>query len=200
MGTEIIKGKWALVTGASSGFGVEFARELARYGSNLIITARRQERLEGLKEELVQNQGISVEVIPKDLSDVDAPLQLFNQINSKGIDVDVLINNAGFGLFGEFVDLDWQDQAEMLKLNILSLTHLTWLFVHPMIKRGFGYILQVASNSAYQPSPLYATYGASKSYVLNFSEALHNELRDTGVICSVISPGPVVTEFQEVAG
>ena len=200
MDKEETKGRWAVVTGASSGFGADFARELATYDCNLVITARREERLGALKEEIKQKHAISVDVIPKDLIADQAPQQLYEQIKSKGIDIDVLINNAGFGLYGEFVALDWEDQKAMLRLNILALTQITWLFVHPMIERNSGFISHVASNSAYQPSPLYATYGAIKSFVLNFSFALRNELRGTAVKCSAISPGPMVTEFQQVSG
>lgn len=200
MKTDAIKGKWALVTGASSGFGADFARELAALGCNLVITARRAERLAALKEEIVQNYERSVLEIPMDLAAPDAPQELFNWIKSQKIVVDILINNAGFGLYGEFIELDWERQKEMIQLNTLALSHLTWLFVHPMVDRHFGYILHTASNSAYQPSPMFAAYGASKSFVLNFSEALHEELRGTGVKCTAISPGPVVTEFQKVAG
>ena len=200
MKSDKISGKWALVTGASSGFGVDFSRELASLGCNLILTARREERLSGLKDELIQKHPISVLYFSIDLTLPGAPEHLFDLVVSNGIDIDVLINNAGFGLFGKFYDLDGVRQQEMLQLNVLALTHLTWLFVSPMIDRHFGYVLHTSSNSAFQPAPMFTVYGASKSYILNFSEALHEELRGTGVGCTAISPGPVVTEFQQVSG
>jgi len=195
-----LKDRWALVTGASSGFGAEFARELAARGCHVILTARRVDRLERLQQEIASRFGVSVKIIPMDLLLPDAPQRLYDEIQSAGITVDVLINNAGFGIYGKFVEVDWQREWEMLQLNIVAVTHLTKLFVRDMAARNFGYVLHVASNGAYQPTPLFATYGASKSFVLNFSEALSYELRRTNVHCTAISPGPSVTEFQQVAG
>jgi short-subunit dehydrogenase len=200
MNDTMLKDKWALVTGASSGFGADFAKELGALGCNLILTARRKDRLEQVAEELIKRYGVSVKTIPMDLSDSEAPQQLYDQIQAEGIPVDILINNAGFGIHGEFVTIDWQRYRELLQLNVMAVTHLTQLFGRDMVARDFGYILNVASNSAYQPTPLFATYGASKSFVLNFSEALNYELRHTNVHCTAVSPGPVVTEFQQVAG
>lgn len=200
MKTDILKDKWALVTGASSGFGADFARELAALGCNLVLTARRADRLEKLAGELTGRFGIEAHTIPMDLATPEAPQALYDQIEAAGIEIDVLINNAGFGLYGEFNEVDWARQEEMLRLNILTVTHLAKLYVRDMVARDFGFILNVASNSAYQPSPMFAVYGASKSFVLNFSEALHNELRGTKVSCTAISPGPVVTGFQQAAG
>jgi uncharacterized protein len=195
-----LKSKWALVTGASSGFGADFARELGALGCNLILTARRKDRLEQVAEEIRQRFGVPTKIIPMDLSDSGAPQQLYDRIQAEDIQVNVLINNAGFGLYGEFVDIDWGREKEMLQLNIMTVAHLTKLFGRDMVERDFGYILNVASNSAYQPTPMFATYGGSKSFVLNFSEALNYEWRHTNVHCTAISPGPVVTEFQQVAG
>ncbi len=195
-----LKNRWALVTGASSGFGADFARELASLGCHLILTARRKDQLENLGQALMEKFGVQVKIFPMDLSAPDAPQRLYDQIKAAGVTVDVLINNAGSGIFGAFLQTDWPRHQEMLQLNILALTHLTSLFARDMIARNFGYILHVASNSAFQPSPLYAAYGASKSYVLNFSEALTYELRHTRVRCTAICPGPVVTGFQQTAG
>jgi short-subunit dehydrogenase len=195
-----LKDKWALVTGASSGFGADFARELGALGCNLVLTARRESRLVQLAKEITERFGVSVKVIPLDLSEPEAPQRLYDQINTEGIQIDILINNAGFGLYGEFVTIDWSRVREMLQLNILAVTHLTKLFLSDMRTRDFGYILNVASNSAYQPTPLFAAYGASKSFVLNFSEALNYELRNSNVHCTAMSPGPVITEFQQVSG
>jgi short-subunit dehydrogenase len=195
-----ISNKWALVTGGSSGFGIDFARELASRGCNLILTARRQDLLAQVAAEIGASFGVSAKTIPMDLAKPEAPQSLYEHINAEGIEVDVLVNNAGFGLFGDFNQADWPREREMLQINILALTHLTRLFLPDMVTRGFGHILNVASNSAYQPSPFLATYGASKSFVLNFSEALNYELRHTNVHCTAVCPGPVLTGFQQTAG
>jgi short-subunit dehydrogenase len=200
MQTDSLKEKWALVTGASSGLGVEFARELAALGCNLVLTARRVDRLEILRNELIAQFGISAKTIPVDLFDTLGPQELYDQIKSAGITIDVLVNNAGFGLYGKFFDVDWQREQELLQINIIALTHLARLFAPEMVKRKFGFILNVASNGAYQATPLYAIYGASKSFVLHFSEALHYELRGTNVKCTALSPATVLTEFHQVAG
>lgn len=195
-----LKDKWALVTGASSGFGADFARELASMSCCLILTARRKDRLGLLKDEISSKFGVPVKVMPMDLSKPDAPQQLYDQVYAEGISVDILINNAGFGIYGEFNEIGWPRQQEMLQLNILTVTHLTKLFLSGMVDRDFGYILNLASNSAYQPTPFFATYGGSKSYVLNFSQALNYELRHTNVSCTAVSPGPAMTGFQQAAG
>lgn len=195
-----LKNKWGLVTGASSGFGVDFARELGTLGCNLILVARREDRLEQVAQEIQQRFGVLTKIISMDLSSQSAPQQLYDQIQKESIQVDVLINNAGFGINGGFVTIDWLREQEMLQLNILTVTHLTKLFVRDMVARDFGFILNVASFAAYQPTPMFATYAASKSFVLNFSEALNYELRHTNVHCTAVSPGSVVTQFQQVAG
>lgn len=200
MKAEILRDRWALVTGASSGLGADFARILASMGCHLILVARRQERLEALKKEISADFGVSVKVIPMDLSLPESPQKLYDQVKEEGIDVDVLINNAGFGIYGEFLEIDWERTHQMLQLNMITVAHLTWLFAQDMISRNFGYVLHIASNGAYQPSPLYAAYAASKSFVLSFSEALNYELRDTNVKCTALSPGITVTEFHQAAG
>ena len=200
MKADMLKNKWALVTGASSGLGADFARILASVDCHLILVARRQERLEALKEEISADFGVTVKVIPLDLSLPESPQQLYDQLKAEGIAVDILINNAGFGLYGEFLEVDWERTQQMLQLNMMTVAHLTWLFAQDMVSRNFGYILQIASNGAYQPSPLYAAYSASKSFVLSLSEALNYELRDTNVKCTALSPGITVTEFHQVAG
>lgn len=200
MQDDRLRGKWALVTGASSGLGMEFARELAPLGCNLILTARRKDRLEQLQAELVEQLGVSVKTIPLDLSAPMGPQQLYDQIKAAGIAIDVLINNAGFGLYGKFSDIDWQREQELLQINMIAVAHLTRLFVPDMVNRKFGFILNVASNSAYQATPMYAIYGASKCFVLHFSEALNYELRGTNVKCTALSPATVRTEFHQIAG
>lgn len=195
-----ITGKWALVTGTSSGLGIDFAHQLAKRGMNIVLVAHRLERLQEVSQDLINHYGVDTEIISMDLSFDEAPQILFDKIDSRGIEINVLVNNAGYGLHGNFVDIDREAELNMLKLDILTLTHLTKLYVRRMVERGRGYILQVASIGAYQPSPTYASYSAAKSYVLYFGEALSYELRNTGVSCTVISPGITSTEFLEVAG
>lgn len=195
-----LHGKTALVTGASSGLGVDFARHLAARGCNLILVARRENQLRAVQQELSQRYKVDVMIRPMDLVASDAPQVLYDQIKAAGKQVDVLINNAGYGLYGEFTGIEWEREKNMLELNIITLMHLTKLFVKDMVARNFGFILQVASIGGYQPSPLYASYSATKSFVLNFGEALNYELRKTNVRCTVISPGITATEFLKVSG
>lgn len=197
---ENIKGKRALVTGASSGLGVDFARQLAALGADVVLVARRRERLEELASELREKYDVDVVVVAMDLDDEDAPQDLYDLLYKRGLPVDILVNNAGFGCYGNFVDIDWEKEKSMLQVDILSLVHLTKLFARDMVQRGWGRILQVASIGAYQPCPTYASYGAAKAFVLNFGEAINHELRGTGVSCSVLSPGYTETEFLNVTG
>ncbi len=170
---KFLKGKYALVTGASSGIGADFAKILADAGCQLIIVARRLERLQEQKKNLQEQYGIQVEVISMDLNDPDAPQKLYEEIKNKSIDVEILINNAGVGLYGNFVEIEWEQEKNMLTLDILNLVHLTKLFAKEMVERNSGYILNVASIGAFQPTPSYASYSAAKSFVLNFTEALN---------------------------
>lgn len=192
--------EWALITGASSGFGKDYAHLLAEKGINLVLTARREDRLNELKEEITKQYGVNVEVITGDLSKNETPKELFNSIQEKGIVIEHLINNAGFGVFGEFDSIDWEKTQTMLMVDIMALTQLTKLYVDDMKKRGSGNILLVSSIGAYQPCPTYAAYGAAKAYVLNFGEALNAELKGTGVKVAVLSPGITATEFLQVSG
>lgn len=200
MDNENITGRWALVTGGSSGLGVDFARELASRGCNIVLVARREGRLKEVRDILIRQYGVKAEYEAMDLVPEEAPGTLYGKLKSRGREIDILVNNAGFGLFGEFLELDWNEEQQMLRLDMLALTHLTKLFARDMVQRNTGYILQVSSIGAYQPSPTYATYSAAKSYVLNFGEALNYELKGTGVSCTVISPGIADTEFLEVSG
>ncbi len=200
MSTPDVKGKLALVTGASSGLGTDFARNLASRGCSLFLVARREDLLKALQQEIHSQYGVEAEYIALDLSKEDGPQALYDRVKTSGKAVDILINNAGFGLFGEFVGFPWEREREMLQLDIITLVHLTKLFVRDMVTRHYGYVLQAASIGAYQPSPTYASYSAAKSFVLYFSEAIKYELRNTGVSCTVISPGVTATEFLKVAG
>lgn len=190
----------ALVTGASSGFGVEFARQLAARGCNLIITARREERLEALRAELAaQWPHVEVDVVPLDLGAPGAPARLYEEASARGRTVDILINNAGFGLHGSFLEIPLERQQEMIDIDVRAVFQLTWLFARPMVERGSGLILVVSSVAAAQPSPSYATYAACKVFVDYMMTALDYELKGTGVSCTVSAPGPSPTEFGQVA-
>jgi short-subunit dehydrogenase len=192
--------RWALITGASSGLGADFARELAGRGANLILVARREENLRALQAEIASRHTVQIEVVVMDLATPEAPQQLYDRLEAAGRRVDVLVNNAGLGLYGEFLDIPWERERSMLELDIITLTHMTKLFARDMVAQRFGYILQIASIGAYQPSPLYASYAAAKAYVLSFGEALSYELRQTGVKVTVLSPGVTATEFLQVSG
>lgn len=204
MASNVLSGKTALVTGASSGLGVDFARELAGYGCNLILVARREDRLRAVQAEIQKAYPVQVEICPLDLTAPGAAEQLYQytqDLAKNGVrPVDVLINNAGFGIYGEHMSIPWEKEHEMLELDIIVLAQLTKLFLKDMLARNFGYILLVSSIGAYQPSPVYASYSAAKSFVLYFGEALNYELRKTNVGISVISPGVTATEFLQVAG
>jgi len=194
-----LRGKTALVTGASSGLGCDFATILAEHGCNLVLVARREDRLRRLADDLQQRHGVGARVIAMSLSEVGAAQQLYDDLRAAGVTVDVLINNAGFGVFAPFLEVPWEREQEMLMLDIVALTHLSKLFVRDMVARRCGWVLQVSSIGAYQPSPGYATYSAAKAFVLSFGEALNYELRGSGVKHSVLSPGVTETEFLDVA-
>lgn len=198
MSDRELDGRRALVTGASSGLGADFARELANRGADLVLVARRRTRLDSLAEELIAGHGVAAKVVEMDLADPAAPRTLFDRL--AGTQVDILVNNAGFGIYGDFADTPWERESRMLQLNIVTLVHLTKLFLLPMRERGWGRILQVASTGAFQPSPGYAAYSATKAFVLSFGEAVSHELRGSGVSCTVVSPGVTRTEFLKVAG
>jgi short-subunit dehydrogenase len=195
-----LSSKWALVTGASSGFGIEFATLLAERKANLVLAARRTEAMESLAEQLRQERGVSVVVEGIDLSIAGAGAELKSRLDERGIAVDVLVNNAGCGLYGDFVDQPLQKILGMLQLNMLAVTELTHVFAADMIKRRTGHILLVASLLGYEATPGYAAYAASKGYVLLLGEALHAELKPHGVSVTVLSPGASATAFGEVAG
>jgi len=195
-----LKTKWALVTGASSGFGIDFAHLLAERGANLVLAARRTEPMEALARELADLYGTRCHVEGIDLARQDAPVALKDKLAALGIAIDVLVNNAGYGVYGDFVDQPLQRALAMLQVNVVSLTALTHLFATDMVRRGGGQILLVASVAAYQATPTYAAYSASKAYVLQFGEALHEELKDKGVTVTVLSPGITATGFLDVAG
>jgi hypothetical protein len=195
-----LRGRRALVTGASSGLGADFARVLAERGCALVLVARREDRLKQLAEEIAGRHGVDVRVVAASLSEPDAPRTLHEGLAAEGLEVDVLVNNAGFGVFGPFLSIPWEREREMLELDVVAVVHLTKLFAADMVRRGRGWILQVASIGAYQPTPTYATYSAAKAFVLSFGEALAFELRGSGVSVTVVSPGVTATEFLAVSG
>ncbi len=195
---EALRGEWAVVTGASSGLGREFAVQLARLGMNVVAAARRTDRLEALKQE-IEGGGTRVMPVTVDLATDDGVRDLYRVVTEAGLEPVVLVNNAGFGLHGDFLAIDWERERSMLTLDIVSLVHLTRLFASDMAARGRGYIVQVASIAAYQSAPRYASYAAAKAFVLHYGGAVHHELRGSGVAVTVLSPGVTSTEFQEVA-
>jgi hypothetical protein len=189
----------ALITGASSGIGLEFAEVFARNSYNLVLVARSAGKLDELSTKLSSKYGVSVTVVAKDLSNLAAVDELVATLKQANIGVDVLINNAGFGNFGLFAETAWEKELEMINLNMASLTYMTKTLLPAMIQRKSGKILNVASTAAFQPGPLMAVYYATKAYVLSFSEAIANELQGTGVSVTALCPGPTTSGFQDKA-
>ena len=190
----------ALITGASSGIGEAMARVLASWGANVVITARRLDRLEQLATELRERYKVDVHCIKQDLSLPDAANQVYTQASSYA-PIDILINNAGFGVFDYFADTDWQRNSRMLQLNVSALAELTHRFLGDAIGRPRkAYVLNVSSVGAYQPVPYMASYCGTKAYIRVFSESLAEELRDTNVIVSCVSPGATSSEFANISG
>lgn len=189
----------ALITGASGGIGMEFAKLLAGKGYNLVLVARSEDKLLDLKNHLEREQKIKINVVALDLSVSDSAQELFEQLQKQQIRVDVLINNAGFGEYGKFTELAWKRQHEMIELNVTTLTHLTHLFVPQMLERKNGRVLNVASTAAFQAGPYMGIYFATKAFVLSFSEALATELEGTGVTVTSLCPGPTDSNFKVAA-
>lgn len=185
---------YVLITGATSGIGYELAKLFAEDGHNLILVARTKTDLERRASEFAAH-GIDVITMTKDLFLPEAPFELYNEIKAKGITVSVLVNDAGQGQYGNFIDTDIHRQLEIIQLNIASLTALTWLFLKDMVGRNNGKILQLASIASDLPGPLQAVYHATKAYVLSFTEALISELKDTGVTMTALQPGVTDTDF-----
>ena len=190
----------ALITGASSGIGLELAKQFAQAGCHLVLVARRADVLRRLADEWTRAYHVSVICLVHDLTQPSAPEAILNALAHEGLTVDVLVNNAGVGTYGLFAQSDPRQELAMLQLNIVALTHLTRLCLPGMIERRDGKILNVASTAAFQPGPLMGVYYASKSYVVSFSQALHNELRGSGVTVTALCPGPTATQFSARAG
>ncbi len=197
---DIFAGTWALVTGASSGLGEEFARQLAARRANLILTARSDDKLKALATQLHEAHGISTEVIAHDLGKPDGAAELCQRVDALGHQVAHLISNAGLGDGGPFAKSELAKQTDQVRLNCEALTVLSHHFFPKLLARGAGGILHVASIAGMQPVPYMATYGATKAYVISFSLALWEEARGTGVRVHALCPGPVPTGFQKVAG
>jgi uncharacterized protein len=193
-------GATCLITGASSGIGAELARGLAARGHGVTLVARREERLRALADELTDDHGVLAEVIAADVSTADGRAGLHDAVAERELDVEVLVNNAGFGSGGRFTELDGEREAEMVRTNVEAVVALSSAYLPAMVERGRGAVLNVASLIAFQPVPFQATYGATKAFVLSFTDALHEELRETGVTVTAVCPGPVRTEFGEMGG
>ena len=191
--------KTALITGASNGIGYELARIHAEKGNNLVLVARSKNKLDELKDELEKSYKVLVYTIGKDLALPGAAREVFEEIKEHNISIEYLINNAGFGDFGHFADSDWNKQERMINLNITALSHFTWLFLHDMIERRSGKILNIASTASFQPGPTMSVYFASKAFVLSFSEAINNEVSDKGITVTALCPGATHSGFQAAA-
>jgi short-subunit dehydrogenase len=190
----------ALVTGASSGIGAAMARELASRGYAITLVARREERLRSLATELTSDHGVSAEAISSDLGDAADRDRLAEELRGRGRSVEVLVNNAGFGHQADFATSPRERMVEMVRVNVEAVVDLTSRFIAPMVERGRGSVINIASTGAFQPLPGSAVYGASKAFVLSFSEAVRTELRGSGVSVTAVCPGPVRTEFTAAAG
>ncbi len=193
------RGKWALVTGASAGIGWALAQQLAAVGAHLVLTARRTDRLQQLAADLSSKHGIQAEVFAADLTRPEAPSEIFAFTGQRGLEIELLVNNAGFGAFGYIQDIAESRLVEMVQVNCSAVVHLTRLYAAPMVQRRHGDILIVASTAAFQAVPFNSAYAATKAFDLIFSEGIAEELRPFGVNVCALCPGPTTTEFQRVA-
>ena len=189
----------ALITGASNGIGLELAKIHASKGGDLVLVARNKSKLDEIKTELEKEFKVSVYTIGKDLSMTNTAQEIYDETNKENIQVDYLINNAGFGDYGMFAETDWNKELQMITLNITALTHFTKLYLQDMVKRSSGKIMNVASTAAFQSGPTMSVYCATKAYVLSFTEAISNEVIDKGITVTALCPGATKTGF-EVAG
>ena len=189
--------KTALITGASGGIGYELALHFARDRFDCILVARSRDKLDELAARLESEFRVKTLVVARDLSKPTAVDEIYEEVSAASMSIDLLVNNAGFPVYGRFVDTDWQTELDMLQVNVVALTALTKLFVRGMVERRNGRILNLASTAAFVPGPLMAVYYASKAYVLSFSQALANELQGTGVTVTALAPGPTRTGFQK---
>lgn len=186
----------ALITGASSGFGVQFVRRFAADGFDVVLVARTGAVMEELAAEMEERHGVTTVVFPKDLSEPNAAADVMANLDERGVHVDALVNNAGFSTYGEFAEVDLDTTMDMLRVNMLTLTELTRRCLPGMLERGWGRILNLGSIASFSPAPMTAAYAATKAYVLSFSLALRDELKGTGVSVTALCPGPTGTGFQ----
>ena len=191
--------KTALITGGSTGIGFELAKCFAAHGHDVILVARHTDTLEAAAGKIEGKYGVKATTLVFDLSDPDSPQRLFDLVTGEAIQIDFLVNNAGFGTHGEFVDTSLDRELDMIQVNVTSVVQLTKLFLPAMVRRKQGRVMNVASTAAFYPGPLAAIYYASKAFVLSFSEAIAEELRDTGVTVTALCPGPTETNFAERA-
>jgi short-subunit dehydrogenase len=189
----------ALVTGASNGIGRELAKTLARNGHDVVLVARDAQKLDQLANDLKTEFGITTKVMPKDLSISTSAQEIFDELQKEGIRINILVNNAGFDVYGNFRETDLVKELQMIQVNLTTLTQLTKLFLKDMAEQGYGRILNLGSTGSFVPSPLNAVYSATKAYVLSFSEAIAEELHGTGVTVTVMCPGATKTEFHKRA-
>lgn len=194
------QGKWALVTGASAGIGTALAEELARGGTNLVLTARRKDRLEALAQRLASTHKIQTHVFAADLAEPSAPEKIFALTEEKRVAIDLLVNNAGFGKYGEFPSVEKSRLLEMVQVNCAAVVHLTHLYVQGMVARRSGDILILASTAAFQAVPFISTYAATKAFDLLFAEGLAEEVKPYGIRVCALCPGSTASEFHTVAG
>ncbi|NGM83126.1 SDR family oxidoreductase [Paenibacillus sp. 7124] len=194
------RGKWALITGASSGIGEQFARQLAKQGAHLVLVARSKSKLESLAAELRTSYGIKAEVIPKDLAEQGAPGEVYRQCKLLDLDIELLVNNAGFATHGLFDQLSGVRQHEEVMLNVAALVDMTHMFLPDMLRKSSGTVINVASTAGFQPLPYMAVYGATKAFVLSFTQALWWENRDRGIRFFALCPGATDTGFFNVVG
>lgn len=192
-------GKWALITGASAGIGLEFAKLLAVGGANLVLTARRSDRLQNIASELSTQHGVKIEIVSADLLRPEAPTEIFNFTSGKNIEVELLINNAGFGAFGYVHEIPVEKMLEMIQVNCSAVVRLTRLYLPLMVARKHGDVLIVASLASFQAVPFSTVYAATKAFDLSFAEGVAEELRGSGVRVCALCPGTTNTEFQQVA-
>ncbi len=189
----------ALITGSSSGIGLELAKIFASNGNDLVLVALEEDLLRVIGEELSSKYDVDVYIMIKDLTIAGATREIYEEVTTKGLDIDYLVNNAGFGDYSSYYECDWEKQERMINLNVMALAHLTRLFLPSMIERGKGKIMNLASNAAFQPGPGMSVYFASKAFVLSFSEALAEEVRDSGVTVTALCPGSTKTQFNTLA-
>ncbi|ODU79423.1 MAG: oxidoreductase [Microbacterium sp. SCN 71-21] len=198
--TITFRGTTALITGASAGLGTEFADQFARRGADVVLVARRADRLEEIAAEVRSRHGVSAHVVPLDLTEPGAVATLADELEGRGIRVDHVVNNAGFGMKGAFAEADAERIDALVQLNVAVLTSLTRAFLPALVARGSGTVINIASTAAFQPLASMAIYGASKAYVLSFTEALAHEVRPQGVTVLAVCPGATATEFFDVVG